>query len=221
MRIQLVWFTPSGKKDRGKWTSDVPPSSAQLLPRPGVLSEDLEAGSILFVWHAASADLIRMSHWQLWSSGSEVSRKQPINNRCLREELISSNYPSVTGKPASFPKQPGSCPDKAHPPQGGKQAGLTYEKTKKYGTDSAKAQLWYRISRWGERIDLCWDMRPGGKFCSMVWRGWFTTKEDLGLFQWHPCCCGDLKGYSEKSICWILIWLSTMTHWTREPTEHN
>lgn len=179
------------------------------------LSEDSEAGSILFIGHAAPADLIRMSYWQLWSCESQLSRKQPINNCCLCEELISWNHPSVTGNPA------GSCPDKLRPLQGGKHAGVTYEKTEKNGQDSPRAQLWHRISCWGDRMGSCLDMRPGGKFCSVVWRGWFTTKEDLGLFQWQPRCCDDLKGHREKSICWILIWLSTMTHRVREPTGHN
>lgn len=91
-------------------------------------------------------------------------------------------------------------------------------KNRKYGKDSLKARLGYRISCWGDRKGSCLDMRPRGKFCSRVW---FTRKEDLGLFQWHPCCWDDLKCHSEKSICWILIWLSTLTHRMREPTEHN
>ena len=64
-------------------------------------------------------------------------------------------------------------------------------------------------------MDLCLEMRRGVKFSSMVWRGWFRTeeKEDLGLFQRH--CI--LKGHSEKSICWILVWVSTTTHWMSEP----
>lgn len=76
----------------------------------------------------------------------------------------------------------------------------------KYGKDSSKAQLLCRIS--------CWGARPGLKFSGRVWRGWFRTKEkeDLGLFQRRSCYCNILKGHSEKSICWMLVWVSTTTH---------
>lgn len=139
VKIQLLWIISLGKKNRGKWTSEVPPCSVQMLPPLGVPSEGLEAGSILFIWHAALAELFRMNYWQLWSSQSEVSRRQLINNWCLGEELISSDHPRVTGSPAPFPAQPDLCPDKAQPLQGGKQAGATYKKKiKKYGKDSPK-----------------------------------------------------------------------------------